>query len=155
VGDAKGRLTPIEKKFVAAYVSTNDAQYSAAKAGYSRPATDAYRTLARPDVANAVAVGVRAGLDTCVQLALGRCEEILRDAKAPNKDVIAVSKVIFTQWSAHNGVETSGKDPSELSGDELQQRIARLQAEAAARATPIIEAEAREHHDTEDEDAFG
>lgn len=137
--DKKGRLNGMEQKFVDRYAASGDREYAAAKAGYSQPASAASKLLTRADVRNAVSTEVHRRLDGLVVLTLDRFEKMMADTTTPNKDVIAIGKAVMTHWGAQSGQAADSKDPAEMSGDELQRRIARLQAETAARAQPILD----------------
>ena len=140
------RLTQREQVFATHYAGTGDTVYAATKAGIARPAKDGARMLQREDVRNAVALEVGRKLDSLVTVTLNVFAKILADEKAPNKDKIAVGKVVLTAWRGQTD-GADAKDPSEMSGDELRSRIVRLQAEAAERARPALELEADEPED--------
>lgn len=139
--DKKGRITGMESRFIKGYVATGDATYAADKAGYAHPRIRGAEMAAKPAIQAAVRDEVSRRLDDLVILATDRLATILRDQAAPNKDVIAASKVVFTHWGAKEGQGAGSKDPSEMSGDELHRRISDLQGEAAARARPILDLE--------------
>lgn len=149
--DKNGRLTGKEKIFVTRYAGSGDREYAAAKAGYSQPSSAATKLLSREDVRAAVSTEVHRRLDNLVVLTLDRFEKMMRDETTPNKDVIAIGKATLTHWGAQSAGAADSKDPSELSGAELQGRIAKLQAEAAARAKPIIDIEPDQVSDPDDE----
>ena len=144
--DVVGRLSAKEQTFIERYAATGDRGYAATKAGYTQPITSASKLLAREPIRDAVALQVRRRLDSLVTTALDVCAKILADEKAPNKDKIAVSKVVLAAWRGQTD-GADAKDPSEMSGDELRDRIARLQAEAIERARPTLELEVDEPED--------
>lgn len=137
--DKKGRITGMESRFIAGYVATGDATYAADKAGYAHPRIRGAEMVQKPALAAAIRDEVNKRLDDLVILAADRLQQILRDQAAPNKDVIAASKVVFTHWGAKEGQGTGAKDLGEMSGEELHRRIAELQGEAAQRARPILD----------------
>ena len=137
--DKKGRFSGMERRFVERMAATGDAAYSADKAGYRHASIVGPTMAAKPAIAAAVRDEVSRRLDDLVILAADRLQSILRDQAAPNKDVIAASKVVFTHWGAKEGQSAGAKDAADLSGEELHRRIQELQGEAAARARPILD----------------
>lgn len=138
------RLTAKEATFAQRFAATGDRAYAAEKAGYVQPHAAASQLMRRDDVRQAVAIEVHKRLDALVVTTLDVFAKILDDDKAPNKDKIAVGKVVLTGWRSSEAGADGSKEPSEMSGEDLRARIARLQSELAERARPVLELEAGE-----------
>lgn len=132
-----GKLTPQERVFIEKYAATGDGPYSAEKAGYNSPSARASQNLAKPAVQAEVRRAQMARLhNTLVPLSLDHFENTLRDPKAPIRDKTMIGKIVLDHAKASTDGET-GKEPHEMSGDELQAALDRLRREASERAQPV------------------
>lgn len=141
--DKTGRQTAKEKTYIERYAATGDREYAAVKAGYPQPSSAATRLMANPAIREAISVEINRKLDNLVLKSLQLFDRTLDDDKAPLRDKITVGKIVVTAHRNRTDMDQASKDPSELSGDELQRRIARLQGELAERARPVLDLEAQ------------
>lgn len=153
--DIKGRMSDKEKSFISAYVATGDRAYSAAQAGYVQPATAASKLLANPHIRDAVEARINALGDDAAELAMRFIVTTLTDEKAAGSLRMTAAKLALGDYRTRKGVESAGKDPSEMTGEELAARIERLRQEASERAIPVIEGELAKADDAPEPDAFG
>lgn len=134
-----GKLTRREIAFSGAMAATGDAAYSAAKAGAKSPQPRAFEMLARPAVQAEIRAQQLARLhNDLLPLALNTIETALKDPVVPWGSKMVASKIVIDRVYAA-GDAAAGKDPSEMSGDELQSAIDRLRREASERAKPIVD----------------
>lgn len=151
--DKKGRFTVQEAAWTKHMARTGDAVYAASKAGYAAPYTSAGQLQKRPDVmadvrAETTRILVRAGV-----IAAERLASIVADPTSKNSDAIAAAKVILPQAL---GQAADGKQPHEMTGDELQRAIDQLRREAGDRAKLIDAVEVvEEAAPTTDNGLFG
>lgn len=69
---------------------------------------------------------------------------ILKDPRSPAGARAIVSRTLFEAGGLLKAPDETGeKEPHELTADELQAKIARLRAQAAERAQPVIDVEPR------------
>jgi phage terminase small subunit len=146
--DKKGRLTPQEAAFAKHMAESGDVVHAASRAGYAHPRKAGYATAARPEIAQIVRETAlqrlrTEGLEVGVRVLI----ELATDERTPATTRRAASSdlVRFAGGSA----DTDGKprDPSEMTAAEIQERLARARATAAAlevaaadKARPVIEA---------------
>jgi len=137
--DQTGRLGRQERTFATHYAATGDKTYAATKAGYSQPAVGAHRALSRPAV---LAEITRQQTERLVSEALPaavKClVDIITNDKAPAGARVQAAKVVMDRTL---GVDDgrNGKEPHEMTGEELANAIAELERIAASQAK-VIEA---------------
>lgn len=137
----KGAFTRQEKAFAATMAVTGDPTYSAAKAGYSTPQPRGSELIARPKVQAEIRAQQLARLhNDLLPLAINTLETALTEAVVPWGSKMVAAKIVLDRVYAP-GEAGAGKDPSEMSGDELQSAIDRLRREASERAKPIVDHE--------------
>lgn len=136
-----GVLTPQERVFVDRFAATGDGVYAAEKAGYKHPAQRAHDALQRPAIqsevlkrANAQLLGE--GLPLAVQRHIG----LLQDARTPGNVLVNAIKLMYERTLGTQDA-SGGKEPHEMTGEELALAISALKREASERARPIIDAE--------------
>ena len=129
------------RTFIKEYAVTGNGTYAATRAGYAQPAARAADALKRPEIVEAVRREQITRLNNeLLPLAVQAVERLLLDAKTPAGAVVQAAKLVFDRTlGAQDGGQR--KDPSEMTGEELQQAIEQLRREAAERARPILEAE--------------
>lgn len=135
------KLTPAEKTFVTALTETDDRQYAAVKAGWgTRYANQrAYEALNRPEVQAAIreeqALRLNADL---LPKAVAAIERILTDKAAPSGAVVQAAKLVFDRTLGVQG-PGDGKEPWQLTGEELAKGISALRAEIEERRRVTID----------------
>jgi phage terminase small subunit len=136
--DKRGRFSPQESKFIQAYAATNNAIYSAEKAGYSQPDAQAYQALARPKVKAEIArLQAERITNEILPLAVDQHKALLSSNTTPAGAKVQAIKLAYDH--ALGAGATEGKSPHDMTGDELNRALDRLKGEAAIRATPVIE----------------
>lgn len=133
-------MTSQERDFVRHFASTGDAVYAAEKAGYAQAAARALQKVGNPAI---IAATRRQQMDRLTNdllpLAVDTLQSILTDTKATDRARLAATAQVL-KATLGSGIDPGvGKEPHEMSSDELQQRIAELRREAAERAKPVIE----------------
>lgn len=113
---------------------TGDQEYAAHKAGYSAPAVSGSQLVRRPDVMAEVRLETSRILARAGVIAAERLAKIVADPKSKDSDAIAAAKVILPQAL---GQAADGKQPHEMTGEELQRAIDQLRREAGDRAKVI------------------
>ena len=123
-------------------VRTGDKAYSATKAGYKHPVAHGAEIAARPVVDAEIRQRSAAKLQNeAVPIAIDVLIEIMLDKKQPgNTRVNAADKALKHANAGGEGAE--GKEPHEMTADELAKAIAHLNQLKADRARPIVELEA-------------
>ena len=137
-----GKQTTSERAFAHHYALTGDRNYAAAKAGYADPPSGASRALARPAVQAEIARVQQERLFSEALPAAVQCLiSIATDPKAAAGARVQASKVILDRTL---GIDEAmkGKEPHEMTPDELAKAIERLQRLASDKARPIVELEA-------------
>ena len=133
-----GRLTQAEGTFVAHMAATGDTAYAAAKAGYTQPGREGGRLLDRPLVREEVLrLQMERLVGEGVPAALNCLLEITGNPKAPAGARVQAAKVLMDKAGFGISDAMQGKEPHEMSPGELAEAIAKLEAMAAAKATPI------------------
>ena len=137
------RKSAMQRAFVDKLAATGDAVYAADRAGYCQPATAASKLLAVPGVRREVEREVRSRLDKLALMTLGRFDMMLADPQTPNRDVVAIGKVVMTHWQASVADASSAKEVAELSGPDLAKRVeaalAKIQAFEEAEEAEIVD----------------
>lgn len=144
-----GRFTPRERVFVGYMARTQDKEYAAAKAGYPVPDVAGWKLMKNELVINAVRSECEKALNEKLgPAAVYNLAEIALDVKMPAGARVKASEILMK--AAGLGVKdgASAKELHEMTGDELRQEIARMEATQAAmtralseQARPIVEAE--------------
>ncbi|TGT76169.1 MULTISPECIES: hypothetical protein [unclassified Mesorhizobium] len=120
---------------------TGDPTHSARLAGYAHPQPRGSDNLRKPAIQAEIRAQQLARLhNDLLPLALNTIETALKDPVVPWGSKMVASKIVIDRVYAA-GDAAAGKDPAEMSGDELQSAIDRLRREASERAKPILEHE--------------
>lgn len=130
-----GRITPKEKRFIEAMARTGEAEYSATKAGYSRPEVMGSQIMKqRPEIRARVLERASELLFTeLLPLALDRHKMLLTANGVPAGAQLGAVKLAYDRTLGEQQ-EHVEKEPSEMTYDELNGSIARLEREARERA---------------------
>lgn len=127
-----GKATARERRFVETMAASGDPVYSAHKAGYASPASAAVQLPQRPAIAAAIRAKELARVtNDLLPLATDRVEQILNDPKENSRVVLAAAKMVWDRSFGDQGAG-DGKEPHEMTADELQERIARLRDQQRA-----------------------
>ncbi len=133
-----GHLTASEKVVAAAYAETGSQQFAAHRAGIQQPG--ASKALQRPAVqAEILRIQHERLTNDLLPLAVKAVEDILRSDKAPAGARIQAAKLVFDRTLGAQDA-LGGKEPHEMTGSELADAIAKLEAMAASKARPIEDA---------------
>ena len=135
-----GRLTVKERVFIQAMASTNDKTYAATKAGYSVPEINGHKK------AKALATEIRAEQmrrieEELLPLAVDVHVQLLLDKATPAGAKVSAVKLAYDATILKAGDAPGGKEPHEMTAEELAERIAAMQREKANRAMPVIDQE--------------
>lgn len=138
------RLTPNESIFAARFAATGDKLYAAEKAGYAQPSNGAHRALARVEV-NAEIARIQTNMlfQTLLPLAVTCLAEIIGNAKAPAGARVQAAKLVLDRTLGADDAK-QGKEPHEMTGEELANAIAQLERIASEKARPIDQAKTAE-----------
>lgn len=130
-----GNLTRQERAVAEAFAESGSQYVTALAAGVSQ--SGASRALQRPAVqAEIIRLQTERLTNDLLPLAVNAVSEILTNAKAPAGARIQAAKLVFDRTlGAQAGL--GDKEPHEMSGSELADAIAKLEAMAAARAKPV------------------
>lgn len=139
-----GRLTPQELTFSRVMADTGDKHYAAAQAGYSNAKVQGSQLINKPAIQSQIVqyqAGrlVEEGLPAAIDCLIG----LVKNDKAPAGARVQAAKVILDRSFGADG-DAAGKQPHEMTPDELQAAIDRLRKEASERAKPVIDAETLE-----------
>lgn len=137
-----GRMTPQERAVANTMALTGDQQAAALRSGLSLSGTR--QALMRPAVQAEIARKHQEMLfSDILPLAVAAHKRILTDPKAPAGAVVQAVKLAYdrTLGSEEAGM---GKEPHEMTPEELGEAIATLSRIAADRARPIVTLEANE-----------
>lgn len=137
-----GRLTPMERGVAHHMALTGSAEATAVKLGASAGGVRA--AALRPAVQQEIARKHQEMLfQDILPLAVAAHKRILTDPKAPAGAVVQAVKLAYdrTLGSEEAGV---GKEPHEMTPEELGEAIATLSRIAADRARPVVTLEANE-----------
>jgi len=137
-----GHMTPSERAFTQNYAKTGDQAYSAAQAGYGSPHMRGSQLLQKPAIQAEIArqqqeILFREALPAAVNCLIS----IVKDARAAAGARVQASKVILDRTLGHDDA-TGGKEPHEMTPEELAKAIDNLERIAAEKARPIVEADA-------------
>lgn len=136
-----GKLTAQERVVAERFAATGDKSYAMEKAGYAHVGANTARVFNRPAVQESIKRQQLARLNNeLLPLALDTIETILTNPKATDSNKNTAAGLVM-KYSVGSAGEGEAKEPHEMSADELQAQIARLRAEAAERAKPVIDVE--------------
>lgn len=132
-----GKLTGKEKAFARNMAMTGDKVLSAQRAGYSTPSVRGYETAARPLVQAEIArEQTKLLFEISLPIAVRTLNEIMCDSKAPAGARVQATKVVLDRTLGANDA-LQGKEPHEMTPEELSKAIDELERMAMARAKPI------------------
>lgn len=131
-----GRPTERQIEFQARYAATGDHIGAAQLAGYPHPIQAAHRNLNTPSImAEVLREQQRILVCDVVPAAVACLASIIRDPHAPTGARVNAAKVVMDRaYAISDGM---GKEPHEMSADELGEAIAKLEAAAAAKAREV------------------
>lgn len=136
-----GTQTPQERRFIEAYASTQNTKFAGQEAGYKHPAVQGNQALARPAVQAEIArIQAERITNEVLPLAVDVHIALLRNPKTPAGALVQAVKLAYDRALGAQGAD--GKEPHEMTGEELTRAIERLKGEASERARPVIEHEA-------------
>lgn len=146
-------MTPQERAFAGAMAATGEPQLAAHKAGY-RGSGSASLALQRPAVQAEIArLQTERLFNEVLPLAVKVHLQILEDPKTPAGARVQAVKLAYDRTLGTDSAG-GGKDPHEMSPDELAKAIAEAKLRAAAlehakadRARPIVDLEAVAEND--------
>lgn len=125
----------MESVFADVYARTGDATYAAHKAGSKAPAAVGRDMLSKPQVRETALEKARAGLGERIVPALAILDDLLIEAKekkASFKDRARLVVDVFKLNQSHAlGDASRGKDPHEMTADELHAESERLRRQQA------------------------
>lgn len=132
-----GKQTTNERAFARHYALTGDRNYAATKAGYAAPAVAASQALQRPAVQAEIARQQQELLFSKALPAAVKCLiDIAGDVKAPAGARVQASKVILDRTLGLDEA-LKGKEPHEMTPEELAKAIDALERVAAERARQV------------------
>jgi hypothetical protein len=131
-------LAPMQRAFSGHMAATGDRVYSAAKAGYSDPATAASRLMAIPEVAEEARRKARHTLMTKgAEVGVRVLIELAEDVKQKGSTRGAAAKSLV-QLSGISGVQSlSEADLAELPADKIRALLAEAERALAARMNEL------------------
>jgi phage terminase small subunit len=131
-----GALTAQEEAFVAALANTGDPAYAFKTAGY-KGARNLSVVLKRPAIQQAVIATQQMRLANEVLPAAVACIlEIIRNPKAPAAARVQAAKLTFDRVLPSQA-DTGGREPHEMTPEELAAAIDKLESIAAGKARAI------------------
>jgi phage terminase small subunit len=131
-----GLLTAQEQAFVDAMAATGDPSYSLKKAGYKGD-RNASQVLKRELVQRAIVETQQARLvNEALPAAVSCILEIIRNPKAPAAARVQAAKLTFDRVLPHHA-DAGGKEPHEMTPEELASAIDKLESIAAGKARAI------------------
>ncbi len=137
-----GKQTINERAFAQHYAMTGDRTYAATKAGYAEPSGAASRALQRPAVQAEIAKIQQERLFSEALPAAVQCLiSIVQDAKAAAGARVQASKVILDRTLGLDEA-LKGKEPHEMTPEELAKAIDALERVAAERARQVTSSSA-------------
>lgn len=135
--DNAGRFSAQERTFMDRFAVTGDRGYSASKAGYAQPATSASKLLANTSVQAEIArIQTQRLFEEALPAAVSCLVSIVTSGQAPAGARVQAAKVILSQTLGVEGA-LAGKEPHEMSGEELARAIAELERVASEKAKVI------------------
>lgn len=132
-----GHLGKQERAFAAAYAETGNTQFSSMQAKYAHGSVSGSRTLARPAVQAEIArIQTERLFNEVLPAAINCLREIIINPKAPAGARVQAAKVVMDRTLGQDDAQ-QGKEPHEMTGEELARAIAELEAVAAGRARVV------------------
>jgi phage terminase small subunit len=136
-----GHLTSQERRFADAMAATGDKTYAATKAGYKHPHVVGHIVAAKPAMQAEIAKRELARLfEEGLPAAVNHLVECVRDAKAPHNAKNMAAKIILDRTLGQQDA-FKGRDPHEMTPDEIARAIEEFKRIASERARPIVEHE--------------
>lgn len=138
-----GTITPQERAVIDAATSSRTQTEIAERAGYANP-SGVTKALARPVVqAEIVARQIERLTKEVLPLAVQVHIDMLTDARTPAGARAQLIKLAYDKTFGEGAYDRSlaGKEPHEMSAEEISKALQALQHEASERARPIIEGE--------------
>lgn len=133
-----GTMTPQERIFAQEYAAIGDAQRAAVAAGYQAPKASGYKALARPAVASEIVrLQTERLTNEVLPLAVDVHIRLLKDPRTPGGVLVQAVKVAYERALGTGAAE--GKEPHEMTADEIATALQALKREASNRAKPVIE----------------
>ena len=131
-----GALTAQEERFVAALADTGDPAYAFRAAGY-KGARNLSVVLKRPAIQAAVIQAQQARLvNEALPAAVATILEIMRNPRAPAAARVQAAKLTFDRVLPTQA-DAGGKEPHEMSPEELAAAIDKLESIAAGKARMV------------------
>ncbi|MGF7008124.1 hypothetical protein [Aminobacter sp. BE322] len=125
-----------------AYATTGNKAFARHQAGMSAISGNADKALQRPAVQAEIArVQLERLFNEALPAAVSTIVSILNNDKAPAGARVQASKVVFDRTLGRDEA-FKGKDPHEMTPDELAKAIDELKRLAADKAKPVLELEA-------------
>lgn len=136
-----GRMTRQERIAAQVFAATGNVTKAGEAAGYAFPQPAASRALARPQVAAEVERIQRERLtNEILPLAVEVHARLLHDKRTAGGVLVQAVKLAYDRTL---GTETGeGKEPHEMTADEIATALQALKREASNRAKPVIESSA-------------
>ena len=133
-----GVLTPQERTYIDAYVAEGSTTKAAIAAGYAQPDKHAAQPLRRPLVAAEVArIQLERLTNEILPLAVDVHCRLLKDPRTPGGVLVQAVKLAYERALGSGAME--GKEPHEMTADDIATALQALKREASNRAKPIIE----------------
>lgn len=132
-----GKKTGNEKAFARHYALTGDREYAGMKAGYAVPASGASQALQRPAVQAEIArIQMERLFNDALPAAVQCLISIVQDTKAAAGARVQASKVILDRTLGSEDAG-KGKEPHEMTAEEIARAIDQLERVAFERAKPL------------------
>lgn len=149
-----GRMTRPERVFAGAYAASGDKALAARQAGLSTTSGAAHKALQRPAVQAEIArIQMERLFSEVLPLAVQVHLDILNDPRTPAGARVQAVKLAYDRTLGSDEAG-KGKDPHEMTPDELAKALADAKLRAAAlehakaeRARPVVELEPEPDHD--------
>lgn len=139
--NVRGRFTDQEAKFIEVVAVTGDPKIAAKEAGYKNASSPHRKMLSPAVLAEIARVQTEKLVSELAPIALATLTDIMTSKTAPAGARVQAAKVVLDKGGIGvKGADADGKEPHEMSGDELAQAIQRLTSEVEERRRPTIEA---------------
>jgi phage terminase small subunit len=133
-----GKFTPQERTFVKHMAETGDKTYSATKAGYKTPEVVGHIVAAKPAIRAEIVHAQQEKLfNELLPLAVRVHAEILSDIKTPAGARVQAVKLVYDRTLGLDEA-LKGKEPHEMTPEELAKAIDALERVAAERARQVV-----------------
>lgn len=135
-----GKMTTQEKKAAKHYALNGNVTAAGKAAGYNFPREAATRALARPTVAaEVIRVQLARITSETLPLAIQLHIDMLKNPKTPANALVQAIKLAYDRAMGAGAAE--GKEPHEMTADEIARALNALKREASDRSAPIIDVE--------------